>query len=53
MSAFLEGDEAKGQVYMGGGAFRFFGINVYQVCKKVSMCRVGVWREGNDPALWI
>ena len=30
MSLFL-GEPARSQVYMGGGAFRFFGINVYQV----------------------
>ena len=29
LSVFL-GEEHKGQVFMGGGVFRFFGINVYQ-----------------------
>lgn len=37
LSVFL-GEEHKGQVFMGGGAFRFFGINVYQVRTQCPTC---------------
>lgn len=38
LSVFL-GEEHKGHVYMGGGAFRFFGINVYQVALYIDAAR--------------